>query len=148
MASKSPTPKRTGSHIRKYEVWVSSPAYRDLSCPARCLLDEFQRIYRKGRNGRLVISQRQAAELLGVHKNTATKAFDELVEHGFLALSKGERWQENKAREWRLTIEGTDGHAPTDDWANWKPGKPVATLPKKQPNRPNSGCAVFQFPEA
>lgn len=116
MAAKKPLFKRKGGYIQKHEEWLASPAYRALSCPARCLLEEFQRIYRPGRNGHLVISQRQAAQLLGVHKSTATKAFNELVKYGFLVMSQGQYWQERKAREWRLTIEPSGDHLPTDDW--------------------------------
>lgn len=128
--AKPPKPRRAGSYIQKHEEWLSSPAYRDLSCAARCLLDEFLRVYRPGRNGTLSISQRNAASLLGVHKNTATKAFRELDDHGFLVLTQGQYWQEGKAREWHLTIEVHEGREPTDNWKHWTPKEAKA---KSQP---------------
>ena len=124
--------KRKGSYIRKWAEWMESPAYRDLRPPARCLLDEFQLIYRPGRNGHLSIGTRRAAKLLCVSENTTKNAFYELVEHGFLALSKGEIFTQRMAREWRLTIEPCNNHEPTDDWRRWEHGKPVAIIKKKR----------------
>ena len=121
--------KRKGGYIRKWEVVLASPAYRDLSPPARCLLDEFQRIYRPGRNGKLSISTSNAAKLINVSQPTASKAFYELVEHGFLILVQGQLWMERKAREWRLTIEEYNGREPTDEWRQWERDKPVAVKP-------------------
>ena len=123
---------RKGSYIRKWAVWMESPAYRDLKPPARCLLDEFLLIYRPGRNGYLSISVRNAVKRLRVSENTAKNAYYELVEHGFLVLAKGEIYAQRKAREWRLTIEPCNGHEPTDDWRQWEPGKPVATIFRKK----------------
>jgi len=124
--------KRKGSYIRK---WA----------------DEFQLIYRPGRNGHLSISTRRAVELLRVSENTVKNAFYELVEHGFLALSKGEVLAQRMAREWRLTIEPCNGREPTDDWRNWEPGKPVATIFRKKTwdqkrgqNCPNNGDRLPQ----
>ncbi len=125
--------RRSGSYIKKHEEWMSSPAYRDLKPTARCLLDEFQRIYRPTRNGQLCIGTRKAADLCNVSENTAGNAFHELVEHGFIVLTKGELWMERKTREWRLTIEPTNNREPTDEWKRWAAGKPVATLPRKNP---------------
>lgn len=120
MGAKALKYQRTGGYIRRYEELLKSPAYRDLSCPARCLLEEFQRIYRPSRNGKLSISTKDAAELLGVAESTASRAFHSLVSHGFLKLVKGELWQQRKAREYRLTFEPHEGREPTDDWAKWK----------------------------
>jgi len=123
-------PKRQGGFIQKHEEWLASPAYRDLRPVERCLLEEFQRIYRDTRN-RLSISVENAAKLLRVNKDTAAKAFHGLVEHGFLVLVKGHLWQQRLAREYRLTIEKFDGRQPTDDWKRWSKGNPVNQVPKK-----------------
>lgn len=137
-----PTYRRKGSFITKWAEWTDSPAYRDLKPPARCLLDEFQLIYRPGRNGRLSIGTRRAAELLRVTENTASNAFHDLVEHGFIVLTNGQLWMERKAREWRLTIEPCNGREPTDDWRHWEPGKPVAVVPRKKsrPQKQGQHC--------
>ncbi len=115
---------RSGSYIRRYDEMMASPAYRDLNTVARCLLEEFQRIYRPGRNGKLSISTKNAKRLLRVSEPTAMTAFHSLTEHGFLVLSEGQLWMERKAREWRLTFEpDANNREPTDEWREWKPVK-------------------------
>ena len=123
--------RRDGPFIQLHEEILASSAYRDLKPVARCLLTEFQRIYRPSRNGRLSISVMNAAKLIRANKDTASKAFRSLAEHGFIALTKGEYWQERLAREWRLAFEECNGRESTDDWKRWKPGQPVVTLPNK-----------------
>lgn len=113
------------------EKILASPAYRDLKPAERCLLTEFQRIFRPWRNGQLSISVVNAAQLIHVNKDTASTAFWSLAAHGFIALTRGEYWQERLAREWRLTFECCNGREPTNDWRRWKPGQPVVTLPNK-----------------
>lgn len=112
---------RKGGYITKHEEWLRSPAYQDLHCVARCLLDEFLRIYRPDRNGRLSISVASAAKLLRVNKDTAARAFHELAEHGFIRLKGVELWQERRAREWCLTIMENNGRNPSDEWRDWRP---------------------------
>ncbi|MBT2988023.1 MAG: hypothetical protein KME65_03575 [Candidatus Thiodiazotropha sp. (ex Ctena orbiculata)] len=108
--------------MQKWEEILSSPAYRDLKPAARCLIEEFQRLYRPGRNGRISISTKNAARLLNVTEPTAIKAFHEVEEHGFIRLSEGHSWMERKAREWRLTFEpGNNNQEPTDEWREWVP---------------------------
>ena len=130
--------RRKGGFIRRFEEMLSSPAYRDLTPVARCLLEEFQRLYRSNRNS-LSISVKSASKLLGVHKDTAGKAFYELAEHGFIVLKKGAYWRERLAREWALTFEEFNGREPTDDWKKWELGKPVVKLsmkPRYKKSRP------------
>lgn len=128
--------KREGGWFPVCREWLNSEAYRDLSPLARCLLTEFQNIHYNGRNGHLSISVENAAHRLNVTQKTARAPFHELAEHGFIALTKGEYWQERKAREWRLTFYGCNGREPTDEWRLWKPGQPVVQIPKKaQPRK-------------
>jgi len=135
MGSKKKPPenqiKRPGGFFPVCREWFNSEAFRDLSPTARCLLFEFQNVHQPGRNGYLSISVSNAAERLGVDPKTARKPFHELAEHGFIALMRGEYWQERKAREWRLTFYACHGKEPTDEWRFWKPGQPVVRLPKK-----------------
>lgn len=118
--------KRSGRFIMKWEELMSSESYRALRPVDRCLLDEFQRIYRPGRNGHLSISTRRAAELLNVNEKTACTAFKRLEDHGFIKLSNHHLWQERRARTWYLTFEeGSNGQEPADDWRNWKKDKNI-----------------------
>lgn len=118
--------------IQKEAEWLESPAYRDLTPLARCLLDEFLIIYTPTRNGKLSMPTRRAAHRLGVTENTVLSAFDDLVEHGFVVMTKGELWIERRAREWRLTMLTCNNHEPTDDWKFWEQGKPVRVTTRKK----------------
>ena len=131
----------------RHEEILASPAYRDLSTVAKCLLEEFQRIYRRGRNGTLSISVKRASKLLRVHKDTAGKAFYELAEHGFIKLKKGSYWRQRLAREWALTFGELNGREPTDDWGKWELGKPVVKLSMKpRYKKSRSGIKVQNCP--
>ncbi|MDF1529947.1 MAG: hypothetical protein P1R74_12555 [Sedimenticola sp.] len=114
--------KRDGGYIRKWEEILSSPAYRALKPVARCLLEEFQRIYRPGRNGSLSISLKQAQVLVNAGETAVMEAFKQLSANGFIVLTRGELWQQRMAREWRLTFEPyANGREPSDDWRLWTP---------------------------
>ena len=117
--------KRPGQYVIRHLEWLESDAYRSLSLTARCLLEEFQIVYRPGRNGRLVLPVLTAAERLGVCENTARKAFDELLGTSFIAISEEADWTNGRAREYRLTIEQYKGCEPTDEWPNWTPDAPI-----------------------
>ena len=123
--------KRKPPYFEVYGEWFDSPAYRDLSLPARCLLLEFQHIYRPGRNGRLSLSVKRAMEWLGCAQESARGAVVVLTDHGFMKLFLHEMWQERRAREWILTFEPLNNKEPSDKWQEWKPGQPVFTLPRK-----------------
>lgn len=121
----------------KHEQFIGSPAYRDLTTRARCLLEEFQRIYKPGRNGELSISVENAAKLLNCCANSARNAFRELEEKGFLALCCEASYSAGRATEYRLTIEPHNGRAPTDDWMDWEPDKPILLIGKRRKAKQN-----------
>jgi len=135
--------KRKGSFIMRHEEILASPAYRDLTPVARCLLEEFQRLYRRNRNS-LSISVKNASGLLNVHKDTAGRAFYELAEHGFITLKKGHDWRERLAREFSLTFEELNSREPTDDWKKWELGKPVVKLSMKPRYKKSKSANVVQ----
>jgi len=141
--AKSSQYKRPGGYLRKWEEVVKSPAYRDLKPPARCLLEELQRIC-WGRNGQIGMSTKRASELINVSEPTASKAFYDLVAHGFIVLTKGHLWQERQAREWRITCEPSgNNREPTDEWQNWNPDKPfpVPFRKKSRPKKQGQHCS-------
>jgi len=119
----------------RYREMLESPAYRDLRPVARCLLEELQIPFYPDRNGELSISTRRAADRINVSEPTASKAFYELVSHGFIMLKEHAIWQERVARRWRLTFEDTANHPATDDWKFWDPESPFP-VPGRKKARP------------
>jgi DNA-binding transcriptional MocR family regulator len=77
-----------------------------------------------GNNGRLTLSYAEAAETLGMGKATVQRAYDELVDHGFLALEQEGNWYQRRAHEWRLTTKPMQApkgrQSPTNDWHRWQ----------------------------
>ena len=119
-------------YIKLEADWFESPAFRDLTMTARCLLIEFLNVYRPGRNGELSISTRKASARLSVSENTAIKAYRALSEHGFLILTNHENWIQGKAREFELTIRPVGIRVAKDSWRKWEPGKAVFELPGRK----------------
>lgn len=102
---------------------LDSPAYRSLSCHARCLLVELGRRYTGENNGNIPMSVREAARLLGAGKNTAQKAFSELEDRGFIRPNvKGAfTFKARHATTWILTEYKHGDERATKDFMKWKP---------------------------
>ena len=105
-------------HVRDYEWMLASPAYRSLSCVSRCLLHELKRLYMGKNNGELFLSVRRAAKLLHVNKDTASRAFRDLRERGFIHsnVKSGFDWKRGQATTWILTEFEFAGRLPTKDF--------------------------------
>ena len=123
---KSSKPNAKGRNEKSNERFVQltdsilrSPAYRSLSVNARALLVELIWLFDGSNNGALWLSVRCAAARIGrIDTKAVANAFTELVEVGFIALTKGSYFSikasdTSRARCWRLTW--------IYDYANKKP---------------------------
>jgi hypothetical protein len=112
---------------------MKSPAWRDLSGNAVKLLLHMMMLS-QGNNGwghgssepgKLFLSERDAAEAIGVSRNTASRAFAELIEHGFLRIVQAGHFKVKVkiATVWRLTFEPYPRahQGPTNEWMKWQP---------------------------
>lgn len=97
---------------------IRSRAYRDLSIPARCLILELQDVWRPSEPV-IHFSTRRAAAALRVSLTTASRAFHDLVEHGFIRNVADSDWLNGKARTYRLNWLSHDGLEPTNEWMVW-----------------------------
>ena len=73
---------------------METPAWRALSPVAQALYPWLRLEWRGvkfNNNGKIQLSVRQAAERLGVSRNTASRAFHELQEKGFIVVTKPAR---------------------------------------------------------
>ena len=116
--------KRTDApHVRFYRWMLDSPAYLSLSCQARAVLIEITRAYDGTNNGRIGLSVRQAAERCNIAKDTASRAFKDLEERGFVGcVTRGAFNRKSMhATEWRLTWWPCDvtGELPSKRFMNW-----------------------------
>lgn len=101
---------------------MDSLAYRALSAPARCVLHEIIRRYNGNNNGEIPLSCREAADLVNVSKDTAGKAFTQLIDAGFIK-ENSDNFQyviNRQSRRWGLTYEGMNNTLPTNEWKKFK----------------------------
>ena len=104
---RSKTRMRAGKeaqHVRLYHWMIQSPAYLSLTPSARAVLVELCRLYNGSNNGEIGLSVRVAAERCRISKNTAARAFDDLVDRGFttLMVRGGFSLKVRHASLWRL----------------------------------------------
>jgi hypothetical protein len=116
---------RESRHVRLYGFMTSSAAWLDLSGNAVKLLIHLATFENGTNNGLIFLSERMAAEGIGVSKRTAGKLFDELERHGLIApTAKGYfKVKRGPATQWRLTWLTWAGKAPTNEWRAWQPEK-------------------------
>ena len=105
------------------EYLLASAAYRSLRPVGRALLVEIKRLYKGDNNGELFLSVRDGARLLGVAKNTAANAFDQLIDRGFIRPRRkgGFDYKQRHAREWVLTEYALGDDLPKKAFMNWRP---------------------------
>jgi hypothetical protein len=103
---------------------LDAPAWRALSHGARSLYVALKRRYNVNihNNGRIYLSQRQAAQELGSHHNEIARWFRELQHYGFIVMvTPGVLGVEGKGKapRWRLTELGYMREPPTHDFRRW-----------------------------
>lgn len=112
-----------------YEWEMNLPAYRHLSVYGRSLLIEFRIIYTPlpCNNGKIGMSVRRAAKLLGCGKNKAAETLLELQKLGWIVCTtKGAftHKTEKMASTWRITNQPIDLGVvtpATKEYTKWKP---------------------------
>jgi hypothetical protein len=96
--------KGVGRHVQLSEWLQSSEAWATLRPGPRALYIEMKRRFNGRNNGRIILSHRDAAKALSVHRNTVGPWFDELRERGFLRIT-------------RASCLGPSGVGQTSHWA-------------------------------
>jgi helix-turn-helix protein len=107
---------------------VCSPAWRSLSPVATTVYVELAAIYNGTNNGRLALSARAAAERAQCSKNTAARAFAELIEKGFIDLCSPGHFDRKSphAAEYRLTLYSCNrsGERASKRFTGWRQDEP------------------------
>lgn len=78
-----------GRHVQLQEWFQACPAWATLSPGPRALYVELKRRFNGTNNGRIILSHRDAAKALNVHRNTVGPWFRELIERGFVRMMQG-----------------------------------------------------------
>ena len=125
MAKVNATGRSTGEarHVRLYEWELRSPAFRSLSCAARCLLLELKRRYDGANNGHIPLSVREAAGLLNRSRSKLPNVFAELQTKGFIRPRQRGSFhlKVRHSTEWTLTEYPFGTKAATKDFMSWQP---------------------------
>ena len=156
--SRSGRPNKKGRNERgprftKLEHWLlKTDAWRSLPPASRALYIELAQRYNGSNNGEISLSVREAARLIHVAKDTATKSFHELEAKGFIRrnVCGSFNWKEGRATTWILTEHDLDGQTATKDFVRPqseklkpgprsgtkcpKPGTPHTLLRQKWPS--------------
>src|SRR5947208_9979980 len=74
------------AHVRLHMWLLKCPAWLSLTAPARVVMIQLAARYNGRNNGMIAFSVRDAAKECRLSKNTANRAFKELVERGFVEL--------------------------------------------------------------
>jgi hypothetical protein len=97
-----------------------SRAYESMPASAKVLMDL---LHMQWRNDKPVsYGVREAAQKIGCTKNTATKAFNVLLDRGFIVCFEQSLFNTrtgSKTRDWRLTWMPFDYKPPTHNWEKW-----------------------------
>lgn len=102
------------------ETLLSSAAYRSLSPYARSLLVELRRRHNGTNNGRIALTRRHAADLLGCTSAVAVRAFADLQDRGFIVRTGEDGGLSGRASAWALTDLPMPGQPATRDFLRWR----------------------------
>jgi hypothetical protein len=110
-------------HVRNYAWMLNAPAYRSLSCYARCLLDEIKLRHDGSNNGDIPMSAREAATALNCSQPTALKAFRDLEDRRFIRANiKGHFDRKTRdATTWILEEFPYRSELATKGFMRWEP---------------------------
>ncbi len=81
--------KGAGRHVQLPEYLQATEAWATLKPGPRALYIELKRRFNGSNNGRIILSHRDAAKALNVHRNTVGPWFMELEERGFIFQTRG-----------------------------------------------------------
>jgi len=99
---------------------LKSKAYLSLPAASRSLLIQLQTHWRNDKAVDYGI--RQAIETVPCSFGTARKAFNDLMDKGFIVCTEYSEFNSrttSKTRSWRLTWLPFEDKKPTDDWKRW-----------------------------
>ncbi|WP_420380728.1 hypothetical protein [Marivita sp.] len=116
--------KGVGHFVQLHEWFQKTEAWATLPTGPRALYIELKRRYNGSNNGRILLSHREAAEALNVHRNTVGPWFQELEARGFTVMTQGAHLGPSgvgQTSHWRLTELPTDDmKTPSKDFASWR----------------------------
>lgn len=118
-------------YVQLHHWLLESAAWRDLTPNARAVYIELKMRYRGANNGDLALSTRDAGTAIKVSNSTAARAFQELIDHGFVAVAEDSSFSRKvrQSRRYRLTEAANDRvgepREATKEFMRWAPQEPA-----------------------
>lgn len=108
--------------IQLFHYLLDSEAWRSLKPPARALYIEIERRFNGVNNGEISLSVREAAKLIRVSRDTASRAFHDLEEKGLVRreVCGSFDWKIRHATTWVLTEKPLRGDAASKEFMRWR----------------------------
>jgi hypothetical protein len=132
---------------------IDTPAWRALSSTAQSLVPWLIMEFKGAdlnNNGKISLSVRQAAERMGVARDTAAKAFRDLQAKGFIIVKKGASLGvegHGKCPEYEITFITTPHKEASKLYLEWSEDNdfPIFAHPVKNPTGKSKPCHNYQL---
>lgn len=113
---------------------IRGHAWQSLDCTARSLFVVLLERFNGSNNGDISLSQREAAKALHVRPDTAARAFDKLIERGFIRMARDSSFhvKARYARTWILTLHPYRDALATKDFMRWRPSAEIQNTDPKE----------------
>jgi hypothetical protein len=112
--------KKGGKFVRLGDGMLTSEAWKSLSGSAIKYYIELRRRYNGANNGDLHLSLEEARKCLRMARDTVLRVQQELVDKGFIHMTKRGGFHQRVATTWALTDEPAFATLPTHDYKNWR----------------------------
>ncbi|WP_067289044.1 hypothetical protein [Sulfitobacter sp. EhC04] len=116
--------KGVGRFVQLPEWLQKTEAWATLAPGPRALYIELKRRYTGSNNGRIILSHRDAAKALNVHRNTVGPWFKELESRYFIVMKQAPHLGPSgvgQTSHWKLTeLPSDDMKAPSKAFALWR----------------------------
>ena len=116
--------RKGGRHVQLGEWLQRSEAWATLKPGPRALYVEIKRRFNGANNGEIILSHRDAATAINVNRNTVGSYFNELLERGFLVMTKAPYLGPSGiglASVWGMTELPIGGKSATKEFMRWRP---------------------------
>jgi len=115
--------KGAGRHVQLPEWVQATEAWSTMKPAPRALYIELKRRFNGVNNGAIILSHRDAATALNVHRNTIGGLFDTLQERGFIRMTQAPHLGPSgigRASVWALEeVPLREGHPAPKAFASW-----------------------------
>ena len=133
-------------HVRLYSWLLKTPAWRSLTTQSVAVYIAIAQRYFGSNNGEISLSVREAARLVNIAKDTASKCFQELETKGFIRrnVCGSFDWKLKQATTWILTEHPLGQETATKDFMRWT-SENSELGPKRRTRCPKRGTKNGRF---